>query len=212
MSDRIITFDEATHTYTLNGKPAPSVTTILREVLGDHPAAIGTTEFHLQRGRAAHAIYAILGELAMEGHDLDMIRYKALNEWNIDPKLSPYIEGWLHWYSTFKGKIIGCEVRIASTIFGYVGTLDLVIEETKTSRLIVDFKQSASGRDTYQMGGYALGYNEAEKEKVNGIMAVQITGDGSFKMHKKSTKGQFLAAVRGWQSVLAVYRMKERGE
>ena len=59
------TYDDATHTYAIDGRPVPSVTDVLRDLLPCWQAS----EWHLQRGRAVHACCAMIARGVDFTHD-----------------------------------------------------------------------------------------------------------------------------------------------
>lgn len=206
-----ILFEGDSHSYKVDGAAVPSVTEVLTSVLGPHPASAHTTEYHLMRGQVAHAIYAIAGSVAAGGKSPDQVRTEIEAGWTLDTAMQVYLDGWLAWYAVFPGTIIECEKRVASIVYGYAGTLDLLVKDAKGRLGIIDFKQSHSGRDRYQMAAYALAYNEHHQEKVSWIQPVQITGL-NYTMHKALTAQSYRMAVLSWQSIIAVYRMIKRGD
>ena len=59
----VLTFDEGAHAYTIDSRPVPSVTQVLRDVLPMFHAE----EYYLQRGRAVHAHVDAPGSEAKAG-------------------------------------------------------------------------------------------------------------------------------------------------
>ena len=68
-----LTFDDVLHKYYADGKEFPSVTTIIRRVLGDKGHG---TQWHMDRGSAAHGLYALMG-----GEGLITIRLRQAVNW-----------------------------------------------------------------------------------------------------------------------------------
>ncbi len=188
-------FDSATHTYTLDGQPLPSVTTILRKVLGD-PTAGNATQYHLDRGSAAHALYAILGR----GDDLGLYQY--------DARLDGHVRCWREWQAAEAVTFLGVEMPVASVKYGYAGTLDALAESPRWPRgaWIVDYKQSTSRRDRMQLAAYAIAVEESHRIPVKGVVGLQI--DGERWRYGERFSGLWLrSAVADWHAVRAVFGM-----
>ena len=168
----------------------PHVTHVLREVVD---VAWNATEWHLQRGQANHACYAMLAR----GADFDA-----------DPLCEPWIDGWRKWVNEIQPEIEEAEVRIVSRLYNYVGTMDLlcIIDDKAT---IVDFKNSVSPLDQYQMAAYAQGYKETEGWEIKQVVGVQISGDGGYKMGKIIKGAELRKALAGWLAIREVYRIKK---
>jgi hypothetical protein len=108
-----LTFDEASHTYTLDGKPVPAVSRVL-QVLGDEYAMVDpeVLERAAELGRAVHWIIEqdVRGTL-----DVDMVDFHLL----------PYLDLWRDFRRTSGFEPILTEARVYSRRYRYAGTLDL---------------------------------------------------------------------------------------
>ena len=183
-----LSFDSASHTYTDAGRVLPSVTQIIRAVFGD--VSYGT-DWHLERGRAVHACYAML---ARE------------EKFDPDPRCTPWIEGWLKWYAEVRPVILSVERPVSSCIAAYAGTADL-IAEIDGKCTIVDFKNSASWRDRYQLAGYGC---TDELSLVEQAVTVEISGDGNYKMVPIIKGAEWRKAKIEWVSIVNVYRIIQK--
>jgi len=192
----MLTLDE-NHVYRdEQGRIVPGVTDIIRRVYGPAPGMEWATEFHLARGKAAHAVY-------------DLLAREAIADYDIDPALLPYIEGWRAWRSAWPCEVVESEVRLHNQVAGYAGTCDLIVKRGG-KLVIVDFKNGCGMRDYLQLAGYA----EAYTAPVWGVLPVQIDGKGGYKMGK-IRDGRALDGLRNeWRATMTVYRrmVKERGE
>jgi hypothetical protein len=188
-------FDPATHSYTLGGQPLPSVTTILRKVLGD-PTGGNAQQWHLDRGSAAHALYAILGR----GDDLGLYQY--------DARLDGHVRCWRDWQSAEAVTFLGAEMPVASERYGYAGTLDALAESPRwpAGAWIVDYKQSTSRRDRLQLAAYAIAVEECEGVPVKGVVGVQIDGE-RWRYGERFTGLALRSAMAEWHAVRAVFAM-----
>jgi hypothetical protein len=196
--DRLV-FDAASHTYTLDGERLPHVTSILRRVLGD-PTGGHATQYHLDRGNAAHALYAILGR----GDDLGLYEY--------DPRLDGHVRCWREWAAAEAVTFHGVEMPVASERWRYAGTLDALAESPKWPRgaWIVDYKQSTSKRDRIQLAAYAIALMESHGILAKGVVGVQIDGE-RWRYGDRFTGLPLRSAMAEWHADLAVYRQLEEG-
>ncbi len=192
---RGLVFDEVLHKYFVDGKELPSVTTIIRRVLGDKGHG---TQWHMDRGSAAHELYALLGA----GEDLGLYDY--------DQRLTGNVAAWLDWHSRERVEVEAVEKQMCHISAGYAGTVDAVVM-IRGKRWIIDYKASASARDELQLAAYAeLWKANNPKAKIGGVASLQITADG-WKYGAKYERVGLLTARAKWNAVLSVYRMLESG-
>ncbi|MDA8120402.1 MAG: PD-(D/E)XK nuclease family protein [Gammaproteobacteria bacterium] len=168
----MLKFDEATHTYTLDGKVLPSVTTILRPLqdFSGIPANVLERKRHL--GTATHK--AIELDLA---NDLDM---ESLSE-----AVQPYFRAWKRFQTDFAPRNAQSEVRVFSK-HGYAGTADLVCESRDQKLWVLDFKTSAQiGLATaLQTAAYAEAYMDMGWDlRTPQRGAVHLKPDGTYTLH-----------------------------
>ena len=190
-----LVFDEVLHRYCLDGKELPSVTTIIRRVLGDKGHG---TQWHMDRGSAAHELYALLGA----GEDLGLYDY--------DQRLIGNVAAWLDWHSRERVVVEAVEKQMCHISAGYAGTVDAVVM-IRGKRWIIDYKASASARDELQLAAYKeLWELDNPAGKIYGVASLQITEDG-WKYGAKYERVGLLTARSKWNAVLAVYRMLESG-
>jgi hypothetical protein len=108
-----LTFDEASHTYTLDGKPVPAVSRVL-QALGDEYAMVDpdVLERAAEIGRAVHWIieHEIRGDL-----DEEMVDFHLL----------PYLDQWREFRRTSGFEPLLTETQVYSRRYRYAGTLDL---------------------------------------------------------------------------------------
>jgi hypothetical protein len=182
------------HRYTVNACLVPGVTTILGGVLGD-PAGGWATEWHMERGSAAHALYALLGR----GEDLALYDY--------DARLDGHVRCWREWAAAEKPEFVAVERRVASVRFRYAGTLD-AIARMRGKLWLIDYKASATCRDALQMAAYALAWEEGGGERIQGLAAVQI--DGERWRYGQQVRGAALyMATADWHAVRRAYEIKQ---
>ena len=190
-----LVFDEVLHKYYLDGKELPSVTTIIRRVLGDKGHG---TQWHMDRGSAAHELYALLGA----GEDLELYDY--------DQRLTGNVAAWKDWHSRERVEVEAVEKQMCHVSAGYAGTVDAVVM-IRGKRWIIDYKASPSARDELQLAAYKeLWELDNPEGKIHGVASLQITADG-WKYGAKYERVGLLTARSKWNAVLAVYRMLESG-
>jgi len=134
-------FDEASHTYKINRFEVPSVTTVIRDLLPGFKA----DPWYLERGSANHACYQAL----------------ALNqEFEPDERSQPNIDAWHLWRkSMMPFTFEQVEMQVYSRKYMFAGTLDAIIKKDD-SIFIIDYKESLSETDRYQLGAYAIACKE----------------------------------------------------
>ncbi|MEN6440510.1 MAG: hypothetical protein ABFD97_18200, partial [Syntrophobacter sp.] len=178
-----LTFDEATHTYRVNGRPIPSVTGILRAENFIDTAFF--TDYGRERGKLAH--------LAI--HLLDM---GELDEESLDPVLSPFVEAWKRFRADTGVEIIESEQPIVDPLRRYAGTPDkIAMLYGKTT--VLDVKTgTVSPWVRLQLCAYC------EAKGIYRRAAVQLNDDGTYKMHTYTDRQDFGV----WNATLAVYWWK----
>jgi len=183
------------HQYALNGGPIPSVTQIIRRVLGDKE--YGGTQWHMDRGTAAHELYAMLA------------RGEDLSKYDYDQRLQHNVDAWRDWAARERPKFIEVEYQVASERFGYGGTIDAVLQIGKRV-LILDYKATSSARDAIQLAAYRVALRETIPELiVTGLLSLQINADG-WRYGPVLGHSEMLLADAAWNHVLGVYRLLEK--
>ncbi len=153
-------FDEATHAYSIDGRPVPSVTQVIRVVLGD--AIWNASEWYLQRGHAVHAAAAFIARGK---------RFICPSE----------IEGQAaacrKFFEDKQPAVLDVERPVYSMRHQYAGTLDMLCKINGLT-VIVDWKATlGAGLNFIQIGGYA-----ATMPKVaTWAMVVELGADGRYR-------------------------------
>ena len=190
----MITCDPA-HVYrTPDGRIVPGVTGILRDVLGDQWAG-RTEQYHLDRGNAAHALYAILGR----GEDLGL--------YEVDPALDGYVRQWREWRAAVNPTFRAVELAVHSERLDYAGALD-VVADIAARMTVLDYKATATRRDVWQMALYAEAYTEQTGIKIVQAIGVQITAD-SWRMSEPVRGPEWERAKRQAMAVRTVWGVME---
>jgi hypothetical protein len=179
MSD--IVFDEATHTYSIDGTiPLMGVTTIIRESgLMDLRYA---DEAALGRGETVHT----MTELFDKGQ-LDLTKFE-------NPAV-PYLEGWKKFRSESNAEILEIEQMVAHKAYRYAGRVDRYIR-LNGHEAILDIKTGVRAPwHGVQLAGYRLCYPNASVLK---CYCLYLSNDGKYRLEPKNDPGDeriFLAAL-----------------
>lgn len=176
MKDADTHFDEATHTYTIDRKPVPSVTQVLSDLLPSWQAS----EWHLQRGQAVHACAAMIAL----GQDFDF-----------DPQIEGQVIACRKFFAEMNPAVIDVEKELYSEQYRYAGTMDMLCRLGRYT-VVLDWKASFSASLPYQLGGYAIIAN------VSHGVGVQLLEDGTYRMSEiyglRRYKTGFLALLSAY--------------
>jgi hypothetical protein len=186
----MIEFDEATHTYKLDGKVVPNVTGIISETVG---VGWKVNEWFLTRGKAIHLCAAFIAQG---------------KEFKFDERLSGYVSALRKFFKEVNPTILGSEIKVASDLYQYAGTLDLLCKIGYNC--IIDYKHSIDKyRLPLQLGGYSQAWKETSEddETINYGYGVEIKENGTYSMSERIDlripRNEFLA-------LRTAYRIKER--
>jgi len=149
-----LAFDEATHTYRVDGREIPSVTQVLadnrlRPDFSRVPPDV--LDRARQRGTAVH--------LATHYHDEG-----SLDPTTVDAVVVPYLDAWLQFLHERRVRILELEKRYAHSTLGYAGMIDriaLVDVGGRERRCVLDIKTGDPSGAEYQTAAYAELYRDA---------------------------------------------------
>lgn len=169
-------FDEAAHVYKLDGRKLPSVTQIIEGVM---PRSFQPSAWYLSRGGAVHRAVqlAATGELDIESWHRDLTIA-------LDEHTAGVIVNKTNAASKFLREtgyqIAETEIRLASRVHQYAGSLDAITVPKDDGPALIDWKSSIEPRVELQLGGYAVlaGFDRG----MYGI-AVELRDDGNYRMH-----------------------------
>lgn len=187
-------FDEATHTYTLDGKRIPSVT----QIIGTIDPVVETPEV-IEAG-----IRGTICHDACEYHDRG-----ELDESAVDPSYLGHVHGWQKFRAECPFEIHEIELAFAHAKHQYAGRIDRVVGLGKygLQRSILDIKTGAERAvHRLQLAAYKEGYEHmtGNKIKQSGCVYLRENGTYSVKWHNDPNDlYDFLAMLR-------VARWKER--
>jgi hypothetical protein len=173
-----IVFNEPDHTYTVDGVPKDSVTTILKSLGLDDYSMVppDVLENARRRGQAAH----------------DVIRDEVngtLDLATIEDEMIPYYDAWMCFRQTSGFEPLLSEAMVYSKRHDYVGTLDLAgtLKRTKlrsSKRIVVDTKCTAMIMPSaaIQTAGYEIALAETIGISERMDRYVLHLKDGRFKL------------------------------
>jgi len=178
-----LVFDEVQHRYTLDGKPLPSVTSVISTATAD---SILSNNFKAAgiRGTAVHKVCEKLnlGE---------QVNISALDE-----DIRRYVDGYNLFLQNGAYQVTHSEQRIYSPTRYYAGTVDIIAKDKKGNYVVMDIKTSAlvSPTASLQMAGYAGAIEELVKlgqipdipknAKIKERIVIWLTGDGKYQLVK----------------------------
>lgn len=175
----MLEFIEETHTYLLDGVRIPSVTDCT-DLLNDYSAVpVQVMKAAAEFGQHVHAAT----ELWDQGN---------LDEGALDPALVPWLAGWKKFVAESGFDVLAVEERVYSAKYRYAGTLDRrgilngkpVIIDIKTPTVV----PASAGPQT---AGYQQAIEEMHGKKIKGRYAVQLKGDGTYRLYHYADKNDF---------------------
>ena len=166
-----LTFDEASHTYRLDGLIIPSVTTLMKPL---SEAKYGGVDAKVlsnaaDRGSAVHS--------AIDLH----CRYGVID---IEPELEGYFEAFQAWAKDFDVKPYATETRTYNKSLLYAGTVDMSCSERGVDTL-ADFKTTAN-YSPMLCGVQLEAYSRAQEShgvKYQNMAIIQLKKDGNYCRH-----------------------------
>lgn len=206
---RGLTFNPRNHTYRLDGRPVPGVTTLLGKGLPKpalpHWAAKSVAEYVVDnpdgveqlrgmgRGPAVAALKGVpwqkRDEAAVRGTDVHALAERVIHgeEVEVPDHLHAHVEGYVHWLDALDVKPVLVERPVASRRWFYAGTFDLVADIDGT-RWGLDLKTSSAiyGETALQVAAYMTAdfWQDADGEEhplpeVERVGGVHVTDAGT---------------------------------
>ena len=177
-------FDPIKHEYKISGRPVPSVT----RVLGDLIPCYHASEWHMERGRAVHACAAMIA--------------KGI-EFEHDPQIDGQVRAVRKFFAEVKPVVCEVEKSVYSHRNMYAGTLDLLTRVPGgVSLMVLDWKASLALSVPYQLAAYALAFEDEGHRAINLGVGVEIHEDGTYRMsdvyNLRRYKAGFLALLGAW--------------
>lgn len=172
MSDELLHFDDATHTYRVGGIVKPSVTQVLSKMHDFAGVPLEVLEAAQERGTAVH----LLTQYHDEG-DLD--------EASVAPVYAGYLHGWRRFSADHCAAWLDIEAKGYSRRFGFAGTVDRRGSLKHAPRAIVDIKTSLQPHRVWGMQTAAYRQIASEQDP-DWAMArrftVQLRADGTYSL------------------------------
>jgi hypothetical protein len=157
-------FDPTLHQYSIAGRPVPSVTRVLRDLMPGWSAS----DWYLERGRIVHQCAA------------GIARGKR---YDTGSQIDGQVAAITRFYVEVKPVVLAVELPVYSERHQYAGTLDLLTcKPGGTSLMILDFKASLTKTVPFQCAGYAAAYEEQFGKVINYGVGVEIREDGKYQM------------------------------
>jgi hypothetical protein len=155
------TFDERSHSYTMDGRKLPSVTQIINRVC---PREWRADEWALNRGRQVHAA-------------MSMYLRGVLDMDSLDPRIVGRVNAAILACRDFGWRAELIEERMAHGLLGFAGTPDAVM----AGAVVVDWKGTPlDGAVGVQLGLYSI-LCEENGVKVKRLIGVHTRDDGSYR-------------------------------
>lgn len=191
MSAAAVTFDAATHTYTVSGVRVPSVTQVLAPLsdLAGIPASVLNAKRDL--GHAVH--------MACELDDAD-----NLDEATVHAAVQPYLRAYRAFRQDTRAVVLACEQRVYHPVHRYAGTLDRVFR-IDGHKVLTDLKTCFTTPASVgpQTAAYQAAHGNAEVKR---RAALQLRPDGTYRFQPLDNPNDMAVFV----ACLTVHRFKEQ--
>lgn len=191
----LIEFQEEGHSYTIDGKPAVSVTQVMDGYVTGYD---GVPQQILQD--AAHFGRSI--DLACQ-----FIAEDDLDESTLTPLMVPRINAFKQFLADKKVEIEAHQTRVGDKALMVAGTLDFVVRFNR-QRWVIDTKATSAVMPSWgiQTSAYAKYYEANTGEKVHKRGALWLRADGSYRLVPHDDAGDYNVFL----SCLNIYRWRQR--
>ncbi|WP_434033677.1 PD-(D/E)XK nuclease family protein [Cupriavidus sp. a3] len=186
-------FDEASHTYTVDGERIPSVTQILAPLNDLSFIKPDVLAYKRQLGTAVHKAT----ELYDQGE---------LDESTVPEVVQPYLDAWIRLRTELPFEILGMEERVYHPSHRYAGTYDrLVLLDGK--RCVWDLKTGGMF-PSYgpQTAAYKNAVEKVSGKRVEGRYTVELRDDGTYRLHEMTDPDDWPTFL----GCLALHRFKTK--
>lgn len=188
-----VTFDEARHVYTLDGRVVPGVSSIIKPLVDYSAISQATLDAAAERGRDVHT--------ATHLDDLGI-----LDESTVSPEVAPYLMAWRKFRTEKRPKWTRRESIVASRTHQYAGTLDCegVLDNL---RVVGEIKTTSAVYPAFgvQLAGYSIALCEMTRtHSPQARVVIQLRADGNYRLHWYRDPADRAAFI----SMLNVYHWK----
>ena len=168
---KLITFDPDTHTYTLDGKPCPSVTEITRFL--HYKAEYADKESRDRAARKGTAIHELTA-LIDYGEDVE-----------IPPELSGYVQAWQNFKRDYRVEILAIEQMVGNYVAGLYGLCGILDRRARIEDKIgiIDIK-TGSTVNKVALQAQLNGYDEIDDENNDFLMGVYLKPDATYTVYQ----------------------------
>jgi hypothetical protein len=190
-------FDQATHTYTLDGAVLPSVTQVLQDVGIINYSFIpdAAREHYMQRGTAVHVA---------THYDDD----GDLKDATVSAEIRPYLMAWRKFRAESLFTPILIEHRWFNRTWQFAGCLDRLgtFSLSMESNVLLDIKSGKSPDWVrYQLAAYASFFESPARYR---RIAVELHEDGTYEIKPEFPCRELRDDLQVFLSALTVYRAK----
>lgn len=189
----MLTFDEPSHTYRVNGKVIPSVTQILAPLVDYSMINPATMAAAQELGTLVH--------LTTEMHDLG-----TLDESDLDPILQPYLDAWKAFRHECDFVPSTVEERMYHPKFHYCGTSDRT-GMVRGKKAVLDIKKMMTLGPVIgiQLAAYLQMHNLSGAELTHRY-ALGLRPDGTYRLQEYADPSDLAA----FMSLLTIKNWKEK--
>jgi hypothetical protein len=195
-----IEFFEREHTYRLDGNPADSVTTVLKE-----EGYIDDTWFRpeaTERGTHIHQATELLDSGAMELSDFE------------GEEIHPYLAAWEKFKAESGYRVLKMETLVAHRLMGYAGTLDRLMETPAADQMIIDIKSGTHQLwHGLQLVAYRLAFIDTFGYDVSGVRVVHLKKTGKYSICDRDNDiGKYDSTVwdSHWKTIMSARNLRKR--
>ncbi len=192
-----LTFNARTHTYQLDGKPVPGVTTILTKAINkpflqEWYGRMGLEAARSQSKAAAHFGTRVheLVERVNRGEGV----YTPTGELAAEEDIAPFGLAYQAWFAANVASVLAVEARVYSPVHFYAGTVDMALLLKDGRSVLADLKTSKAGKFgahlhsewRLQTVAYQVALFESLGITTTGRIVVQLPSDqpGSIVVHE----------------------------
>lgn len=190
-----VTFDEAKHVYTLDGRVVPGVSSIINPLVDYSAIPQATLDAAAERGRDVHT--------ATHLDDLGI-----LDEATVTDEVRPYLQAWRKFRAEKTPKWTRREAIVASRVHQFAGMLDCegFIDQI---RLVAEIKTTSQVYPAFgvQLCGYSIAAMETDGSHLGHTrVVIQLRADGTYLLHWYRDSHDHVAFL----SMLNIYHWKAK--